>query len=183
MIILHIWWILMVKTPVLFTEGWNFIPSPVCGEENLPCIKVNSHAHRDAGAQHTVPWRLRSPQGHHNWAPTMSKHVPIKVIQGPYQVYQGLSRLSSTVTLIPPWALKSFYSLSRSLVPSRADWRLHFRTSYYSTFQMLFSNWLHATARKRAQPCPPLACQTWLQERLPCIWYHINTSCPTIHTQ
>ena len=57
---------LMVKTPVLFTEGWNFIPLPVCGEENLPRIKVNSHAHRDAGAQHTVPWHLRSPQGHHN---------------------------------------------------------------------------------------------------------------------
>lgn len=42
----------------------------------------------------------------------MSKHVPIKVIQGPYQ---GLSRLSSTVTLIPPWGMKSFYSLSLSL--------------------------------------------------------------------
>ena len=58
----------------------------------------------------------------------MSKHVPIKVIQGPYQVYQGLfslefhrhpySTLGFEIILL---SLSLSRSLSRSLVPSRAD--------------------------------------------------------------
>ena len=149
------------------------------------------------GQQPRPPWRRRSAHGSLASAVTTRtsqlspNHVQTCSYQGHSRSLSSLSRSISLEFHRHPYSTLGFEiillslsrSLSRSLVPSRADWRLHFRTSYYSTFQMLFSNWLHATARKRAQPCPPLACQTWLQERLPCIWYHINTSCPTIHTQ
>lgn len=176
MIILHIWW-------------WKLRSSSLKAGTSSHCPSVAKKIFRASRSTATptvtpaLSTRFPGICGHHKDITTEPQTCPNMFLSRSFKV-----PIKVYLAWVPPsplfhLGLWNHSTLSLSLVPSRADWRLHFRTSYYSTFQMFFSNWLHATARKRPQPCPPLACQTWLQERLPCIWYHINTSCPTIHTQ